>query len=64
MSEADPLYTWRELDGVTYVSNMAPRWYQRDARVIGPRVVVTVAGTPIDDTGLPLRERLRIQSQE
>jgi len=55
------IYTWRELSGVVHVSNRAPRWYQPDARVIGPRVVVTLGRTVVDDTGLPLRQRFEKQ---
>jgi hypothetical protein len=55
------VYTWRDLSGETHVSNVAPRWYQPDARVIGPRVVVTVGDTLIDDTALPLGKRLQQQ---
>jgi hypothetical protein len=58
------VYTWRDLTGVVQISNDPPRWYQADARVIGPRVIVTQGSALIDDTGLPLRQRLALQSQE
>jgi hypothetical protein len=56
------VYTWREpQSGVQRVSNVAPGWYRPYARVIGPRVVVTLDRAVIDDTAWPLVERLEVE---
>ena len=54
------VYTWREPhSGVRRVSNVAPSWYRPYAKVIGPRVIVTLDGALIDDTSWPLIWRLK-----
>jgi hypothetical protein len=54
------MYSWRE--GVSMkVSNNPPGWYRFDRPVRGPRVVVTQGKRVIDDTGLPMEQRLRMR---
>ena len=59
LSHAQAVYTWRETQ-VTRMSNVAPRWYRPDAPVHGPRVIVTLGKTVIDDTSLPLAKRMEL----
>ena len=58
-AHAQAVYTWRETH-VTRMSNVAPRWYRPDAPVYGPRVIVTLGKTVIDDTSLPLEKRMEL----
>jgi hypothetical protein len=54
------VYTWREPhSGVRRISNVAPSWYRPYAKVIEPRVMVTLDGALIDDTSWPLIWRLK-----
>ena len=56
---AQLLYYWKDATtGQSQMSTVAPTWYKADAPVNGPRVVVTRGKRTIDDTSLPLRDRL------
>ena len=54
------MYSWRE-GGSLKVSNNPPGWYRVDRPVRGPRVLVTQGKQVIDDTDLPMDERLRLR---
>jgi hypothetical protein len=60
------VYTWRDpQSGATRISNVAPAWYRHYAEVApGPRVVVTLGRTVIDDTGLPLEKRIELARRQ
>ena len=54
------MYSWR--DGASMkVSNNPPGWYRLERPVRGPRVVVTQGKRIVDDTGLPMDERLSLR---
>ena len=54
------MYSWR--DGASMkVSNNPPGWYRLERPVRGPRVVVTQGRRIVDDTGLPMDERLSLR---
>lgn len=56
---AQLLYYWKDgATGQSQMSTVPPTWYRADAPVHGPRVVVTWGKRTIDDTSLPLRDRL------
>ena len=54
------MYSWREGASLK-VSNNPPAWYRVDRPVRGPRVVVTHGKRVIDDTGLPMDQRLNLR---
>jgi hypothetical protein len=50
------VYSWKEA-GATRISSEVPPWYNADAPVTGPRVIVTSGRRVIDDTGLSMEKR-------
>ena len=57
------VYSWEEpRTGGTRISTVAPAWYRFPyvEHVAGPRVVVSIGATVIDDTALPLAKRLEL----
>ena len=54
------MYSWPEGASLK-VSTSPPGWYRVDGPVRGPRVVVTQGKRVLDDTGLPMAERLRLR---
>jgi len=58
------MYSWKDPgNGETKLSNIAPPWYTRDASVSGPRVIKTVNGKVVDDTGLAYEDRLLLSGK-
>jgi hypothetical protein len=60
---AAEIYSWKEGE-VTRISTEPPVWYRFEARVKGPRVLVTKGKRVMDDTALPLEERWRLRPTE
>jgi len=58
------LYSWKDPNtGETKLSNIAPRWYNREERISGPRVVKTLNGKVVDDTALSYEDRLMLSGK-
>ena len=54
------VYTWKEGDS-TRISTQPPAWYRVDGPSRAPHVVVTQGRRVLDDTRLPMEERLRMR---
>jgi len=63
-SAAAQVYSWRDpATGQTKLSNIPPPWYNRGETVHGPRVVATIGGRVVDDTGLAYDDRLQLSGR-
>ena len=61
---AAQMYSWNDpATGGQKLSNIAPSWYRSGEDVRGPRVVVTIGERIVDDTSLPLGERLDLSNK-
>ena len=56
------IYTWRDASGASQMSNFPPQWYSatEPSRI---RTRVLINGQLIDDTGLPLADREKLQAR-
>jgi hypothetical protein len=58
------VYTWKDANtGASKISSVPPPWYSRNEKASGPRVIVTLGGKVIDDTGLPVEDRLELSGK-